>query len=95
VILTPASTTNPKEESMTQATRPSIQDSIAAIRKLRNEVPEFNPHDADSKDKIEEFHLTIHGLVMVIQEEIGFETYEQTLKFIDQEIKNLASAEVA
>lgn len=95
MILTPASTTNPKEESMTQAIRPSIQDAITAIRKLRNEVPEFNPHDADSKDKIEEFHLTIHGLVMVIQEEIGFENYEQTLKFIDQEIKNLASAEVA
>jgi len=80
---------------MTQATRPSIQDTIAAIRKLRNEVPEFNPHDVDAKDKIEEFHLTIHGLVMVIQEDIGFENYEQTLKFIDQEIKNLAAAEVA
>jgi hypothetical protein len=49
----------------------------------------------DAKDKIEEFHLTIHGLVMAIQEEVGFENYEQTLKFIDQEIKNLASAEVA
>jgi hypothetical protein len=80
---------------MTQATRPSIQDAITAIRKLRNEVPEFNPNDADSKEKIEEFHLTIHGLVMTIQEEVGFDNYEQTLKFIDQEIRNMANLEVS
>ena len=74
---------------------PTIQSRIAAIRKLRNEVPEFNPLDTDAKQKIEDFHFHIHGLVMAIQEEVGFENYEQTLKFIDQEIKNLASAEVA
>ncbi len=74
---------------------PTIESRIAAIRKLRNEVPEFNPLDSDAKEKIEEFHLNIHGLVMAIQEEVGFENYEQTLKFIDQEIKNLASTEVA
>ena len=79
---------------MTQ-TRPSIQDMITAIRKLRNDVPEYNPDDADNKDRINAFHATVHSLVMAIQEEVGFEHYEQALKFIDQEILNLASSEVA
>ena len=79
---------------MTQA-RPSIQDIITAIRKLRNDVPEFNPNDAESKKKIDAFHTTVHSLVMAVQQEVGFEHYEQALKFVDQEIKNLASSEVA
>ena len=79
---------------MTQA-RLSIQYTIAAIRKLRNEVPEYNPDDADNKDVINAYHATIHGFVQAIQEEVGFEHYDQALKFIDQEIRNLASSEVA
>jgi hypothetical protein len=74
---------------MTESRTASLTDMLTAIKTLRNEVPEFNPDDAASKEKIESFHQTIHALIVSVKNEIGFETYEQTIKFIDMEIRNM------
>ena len=67
----------------------NIFDEIKAIKTLRDDVPEFNPNDPDSKEKIDAFHQAVHSKVMAIKIELGFEDYEQALKFIDKEIENL------
>ena len=56
-------------------------------------MPDFNPDDSESKGKIERAHEVIHGLVLAVKSEVGFETYEQALKFIDQEIRNLSAVQ--
>lgn len=73
----------------------SLDEMLGTIRKMRNEVPEFNPDDAQSKEKIEQYHGMLHTLTLAIQQEVGFETYAQAIKFIDQEILNMANLEVA
>ena len=80
---------------MTESRPATLTEMLTAIKTLRNEVPEFNPNDVESKEKIEHFHQTIHSLVLTVKAEVGFDSYEQTLKFIDQEIRNMASLEVA
>mgnify|MGYP006269276869 CR=1 FL=1 len=75
-----------------QATLPEM---LEAIKRLRAEVPEFNPEDAESKEKIEQFHQKLHSLVLCVRDFVGFEDYEQTLKFIDQEIRNMANLEAS
>lgn len=74
---------------------PTLEQLISGIRELRKTMPDFNPNEDDSKGKIEEAHLSIHHLVMKVQAEVGFDSYEQTLKFIDQEIENVSRIEVA
>ena len=71
----------------------SLREMLIAIRKLRDEVPQFNPDDASSKEKIEYFHMAIHGLILQIKNELGFDTVEQTLKFVDMELRNMALVE--
>ncbi len=68
----------------------NLGELITAIHLNRNHMPDFNPNDSESKEKIERAHEIIHGLVLAVKAEVGFETYEQTLKFIDQEIRNQA-----
>ncbi len=67
----------------------TLHEMIMLIHKLRNEMPDFNPNDSESKEAIEQVHQRIHQIVLGVQREVGFETYEQALKFIDQEIRNL------
>lgn len=69
---------------MTQPT--TLHEMLQAVRKLRDEVPAFDPTDGGNKEKIEYFHQAVHSLVLTIQQEVGFATYEQALKFIDTEL---------
>lgn len=71
----------------------NLGELIAAIHLCRNQMPDFNPDDSESKGKIERAHEIIHGLVLAVKAEVGFETYEQALKFIDQEIRNLSAVQ--
>jgi hypothetical protein len=72
-------------------TRPAtLQEMIATAKKLRDEVPEFNPNDVGSKEKIQYFHEAIHKVVLAVQEEVGFANYQQALDFVDNEIAILA-----
>ena len=68
----------------------TLNETLKAIHTLRNEVPQFNPDDAESKEKIEHFHTAIHNLILSVKNEVGFDTVEQTLKFIDLELLNMA-----
>ena len=68
---------------------------LLTIRSLRNEVPQFDPNDASSKEKIEYFHIAIHNLLLSVKNEVGFETIEQTLKFVDMELRAMAQAEAS
>jgi hypothetical protein len=63
-----------------------LHDMLQTIKKLRDEVPAFDPSDGGNKEKIEYFHQQIHSAVLTIQREVGFDSYEQTLKFIDVEL---------
>lgn len=74
---------------------PSLEQLISGIRELRNTMPTFDPHEEGSKEKIENAHYAIHSLVRQVKELVGFESYEQALKFVDQEIENLSRAELA
>ena len=69
---------------MTQPT--TLHEMLQAIRKLRDEVPAFDPTDGGNKEKIEYFHQALHLVVLSIQQEVGFDSYEQALKFIDTEL---------
>lgn len=71
--------------------QPTLHELLQTVRKLRDEVPAFDPKDGGNKEKIEYFHEAIHKVVLSIKQEVGFETYEQTLKFIDVEL-NLVQA---
>lgn len=71
----------------------NLGELITAIHLCRNQMPDFNPDDSESKGKIERAHEIIHGLVLAVKSEVGFETYEQALKFIDQEIRNISAVQ--
>lgn len=64
----------------------SLQDMILAVKKLREEVPVFNPNDPQSKEKIDQFHQSIHSLILSVQQEVGFDSYDSALTFIDNEV---------
>lgn len=64
----------------------SLQDMILAVKKLRDEVPEFNANDPDCKEKIDHYHQSIHSLILSVQQEVGFASYESALDFIDNEV---------
>ena len=64
----------------------TLHEMLQKVRELRDGVPAFDPSDGGNKEKIEYFHQQIHLVVLSIQREVGFETYEQTLKFIDVEL---------
>lgn len=74
--------------------RTTISQAINNIRTLRNEVPEWKENSVENKEAIESFHIRLDGYLMAIKQEVGFESMEQTIKFVDQEIQNLASAEL-
>lgn len=66
--------------------QPTLQEMLQTVRKLRDEVPAFDPKDGGNKEKIEYFHQAIHQVVLSIKQEVGFDSYEQALKFIDVEL---------
>lgn len=68
----------------------TLKEMIDAVIKLRNEVPEFNPNDPDCKEKIDQYHQQIHSLIALVQYTLGFDSYESTLEFIDNEISIVA-----
>lgn len=68
----------------------TLQEMLATIKKLRDEVPTFDPNDDGNKEKIEYFHQAIHAVTLSIQSEVGFETYDQAIKFIDVELQAIA-----
>lgn len=65
----------------------TLHEMLETVKKLRNEVPEFNPNDGGNKEKIEYFHQAIHAVTLSIQQEVGFATYQQAVKFIDTELR--------
>lgn len=64
----------------------TLEEMLAAVKKLRDEVPVFDPSVDGNKEKIEYFHQALHMVVLSIQQEVGFASYEQALKFIDTEL---------
>ena len=70
---------------MTQPT--TLHEMLQRVRELRDGVPAFDPSDGGNKEKIEYFHQQIHLVVLSIQQEVGFASYEQALKFIDTELR--------
>ena len=64
----------------------SMQDTLRAIKKLRDEMPEFAT-DPDVKDLINNYQTILHSLVSHVQQEVGFKSFEQTLKFVDTELE--------
>lgn len=65
----------------------TLTEMLEAVRRLRSEIPEFNPRNGGNKEQINYYTDAIHALVLIIKQEVGFETYEQTLRFIDTELK--------
>jgi hypothetical protein len=64
----------------------TLHEMLMAVKKLRDEVPVFDPNVDGNKEKIEYFHQALHTVVLSIQQEVGFDSYERTLKFIDTEL---------
>lgn len=65
----------------------TLYEMLQTVKKLRDEVPVFDPNVDGNKEKIEYFHQALHSVVLSIQQEVGFESYEQALKFIDTELR--------
>jgi hypothetical protein len=73
---------------MTTTGRPAtLHEMLQTVKKLRDEVPAFDRKDGGNKEKIEYFHQAIHAVTLSIQKEVGFDTYQQALKFIDTELR--------
>ena len=70
---------------MTQ--RATLHEMLETVKKLRDEVPAFDPKDGGNKEKIEYFHQALHAVTLSIQQEVGFATYQQAVKFIDTELR--------
>ena len=50
----------------------TLQEMLATVKKLRDEVPTFDPNVDGNKEKIEYFHQALHTVVLSIQQEVGF-----------------------
>jgi hypothetical protein len=66
-----------------------LRQALIDIRNLRNDVPVFNPDNLESKELIEAYNNTLFTLVSRVQSEVGFDTYEKALTFVDKEIEIL------
>jgi hypothetical protein len=66
-----------------------LRQALIDIRNLRNDVPVFNPDNPESKELIEAYNNTLFTLVSRVQSEVGFDTYEKALIFVDKEIEIL------
>ena len=65
----------------------TLHEMLQKVRELRDGVPAFDPSDGGNKEKIEYFHQAIHAVTLSIQQEVGFATYQQAVKFIDTELR--------
>lgn len=87
ILLVRITTTQGVDTISTQDRQPAtLQEMMATVKKLRDEVPVFDPSVDGNKEKIEYFHQALHLVVLSIQQEVGFASYEQALKFIDTEL---------
>lgn len=68
----------------------TIQELITSIQRLRADMPDYNPNDPSTKEKINYYEGAIHNLILNVKDIVGFETFAQALKFVDTEIRNAA-----
>jgi len=87
ILLVRITTTQGVDTINTENRQPTtLAEMLATVKKLRDEVPVFDPSADGNKEKIEYFHQALHLVVLSIQQEVGFDSYEQALKFIDTEL---------
>jgi len=71
-----------------KAISPEVLALVERIREVRHDIPEFKKNDVETKNLINAYHNTQTELLMRVQSLMGFDTYGETLTFVDKQIKS-------